>query len=213
MKIGILGGTFDPIHFGHLRTAAEIGQQLELEKVYLIPAATPPHKNSDPVTSFQHRLNMVRMAVEDNSLLEALDLEGKRPGLSYSIETLREIHDMFDPEPELFFILGTDAFLEIETWKEYRKLFDYAHFIVIQRAGHEEKRLAPFLKKVRRDIVATATPNVYTTSSGMVIKIMTSTLLEISSTRIRQMVVRGKSVHFLLPEKVREYIVKNGLYR
>ena len=140
-------------------------------------------------------------------------LEGNRPGLSYSIETLQEIHDMFDPVPELFFILGTDAFLEIETWKEYQKLFDYAHFIVIQRAGHEEKKLTPLLKKIRGDILATEDPNVYTTASGMVIKIMTSTLLEISSTRIRQMVVMGKSVHFLLPEKVREYIIQNGLYR
>ena len=213
MRIGILGGTFDPIHFGHLRTAAEIGQQLDLEKVCLIPAATPPHKNSDPITSFQHRLNMVRIAVEDNSLLEALDIEGKRPGLSYSIETLREIHNMFDPAPELFFILGTDAFLEIETWKEYQRLFDYAHFVIIQRAGHEEKKLMHFLKQVRVDIAATEDPDVYTTSSGMVIKIMTSTLLEISSTQIRQMVIAGKSVHFLLPEKVREYIIQNGLYR
>jgi nicotinate-nucleotide adenylyltransferase len=155
---------------------------------------------------------MVRMAVEDTPLLEALDLEGKRQGLSYSIETLREIHDMFESSPELFFILGTDAFLEIETWKEYRKLFDYAHFVVIQRAGHEEKGVAPFLKKIRRDILTTGDTNVYTTSSGMTIMIKRSTFLEISSTRIRQMVITGKSVRFLLPETVRRYIMQNGLY-
>ncbi len=79
MKLGILGGTFDPIHFGHLRTAEELCQELSLEKVYLIPSASPPHKNNDPIVSFQHRLNMVRMAVEDTPLLEAMDLEGKRP--------------------------------------------------------------------------------------------------------------------------------------
>lgn len=212
MKLGILGGTFDPIHFGHLRTAEEMCQELDLEKVYLIPSASPPHKNNDPIVSFQHRLNMVRIAVEDTPLLEALDLEGNRPGLSYSIETLQEIHDMFDPAPELFFILGTDAFLEIETWKEYRKLFDYAHFVVIQRAGHEEKRFTPFLEKIREDVATTGDPNVYTTSSGMTIMITASTFLEISSTRIRQMLVTGKSVRFLLPETVREYIMQNGLY-
>jgi nicotinate-nucleotide adenylyltransferase len=211
LKLGILGGTFDPIHFGHLRTAEELCQELGLEKVYLIPSASPPHKNNDPIVSFQHRLDMVRMAVEDTPLLEALDLEGNRPGLSYSIGTLQEIHDMFDPV-ELFFILGTDAFLEIETWKEYRKLFDYAHFIVIQRAGHEEKNFTPFLKKIREDVATTENPKVYTTSSGMTIMIMSSTFLEISSTRIRQMLVTGKSVRFLLPETVREYIVQNGLY-
>ena len=212
MKIGILGGTFDPIHFGHLRTAEEICQELNLEKVYLIPSASPPHKTNAPIESFQHRLNMVRIAVQDTPLLEALDLEGKRPGLSYSIETLQEIHGMFDPAPELFFILGTDAFLEIETWKEYRKLFDYAHFVVIQRAGHEEEKFTPFLKRIREDLGTTGDPDVYTTSSGMTIMIMTSTFLEISSTRIRQMVLRGKSVRFLLPETVREYIMQNRLY-
>ncbi len=119
---------------------------------------------------------------------------------------------MFDPALELFFILGTDAFLEIGTWKEYRKLFDYAHFIVIQRAGHEEKKFTSFLKNIRKDVATTENPNVYTTSSGMTIMIMSSTFLEISSTRIRQMLVTGKSVRFLLPETVREYIMQNGLY-
>jgi nicotinate-nucleotide adenylyltransferase len=155
---------------------------------------------------------MVRMAVEDTPLLEALDLEGQRQGLSYSIETLQEIHGMFDPAPELFFILGTDAFLEIETWKEYRALFDYAHFVVIQRAGHEEKKFTPFVKRIREDVRTTGDPNVYTTSSGMLIMIKASTFLEISSTRIRQMVFTGKSVRFLLPETVRRYIMRNRLY-
>ncbi len=211
MKIGILGGTFDPIHFGHLRTAEEICQKLDLEKVYLIPSASPPHKTTDPITSFEHRLDMARMAVEDSPLLDALDLEGNRPGFSYSIETLKELHKMF-PAPELFFILGTDAFLEIETWKEYRKLFDYAHFVVIQRAGHEEEGFAPFLTKIHEDIAKTKDPNIYTTSSGMNIMIITSTFLEISSTQIRETVASEKSIRFLVPKTVRKYIMKKGLY-
>jgi len=211
LKLGILGGTFNPIHFGHLRTAEEVCQTLGLEKIYLIPSASPPHKTIDPITSFEHRLNMTRMAVEDSPLLDTLDLEGKRPGLSYSIETLKELHSMF-PAPELFFILGSDAFLEIETWKEYRKLFGYAHFVVIQRAGHEEEEFFLFLKKIHDDIAKTEDPHVYTTVSGMTIRIITSTFLEISSTQIREMVAAGKSIRFLVPESIRKYIMDNGLY-
>ena len=212
MKIGILGGTFDPIHLGHLRTAEEVGENLGLEKVFLIPSASPPHKTNDPVTPFQHRLAMTRMAARTSPLLEALDLEGKRPGLSYTIETLKELRQKHRPEPELFFILGNDAFLEIETWREYRKLFDYAHFVIIQRAGHEEGTLDSFLMGLRGDVTKSDDPGIYTTSAGMIIMEMTSTFLEISSTRIRETVASGRSIHFLVPETVRKYILQEGLY-
>ena len=213
MKLGILGGTFDPIHLGHLRTAEEVGEKLGLEKVFLIPSASPPHKTNDPVTPFHHRLNMARMAAQASPLLEALDLEGNRPGLSYSIETLKELRELYSPDPELFFILGTDAFLEIDTWKAYRTLFDHAHFVVIQRAGHEEQSFDVFLKTLREDITPAGKPGVYTTSAGMIIMVMTSTFLEISSTRIRQMVTAGRSIQFLVPEAVRDYILQKGLYK
>ncbi|MBW1936644.1 MAG: nicotinate (nicotinamide) nucleotide adenylyltransferase, partial [Deltaproteobacteria bacterium] len=131
MRLGILGGTFDPVHFGHLRLAEEIAEELELEKVYLIPAAAPPHKEKKPLTSFQHRLEMVRMAASASPMLEALDMEGRRQGLSYSIETLREFHRIFPDDLKLFFIIGMDAFVEIETWKDYKSLFDYADFVVV----------------------------------------------------------------------------------
>ncbi len=211
LKTGILGGTFDPIHLGHLRTAEEVCQKLGLEKVYLIPSASPPHKTDALISSFEHRLAMVRMAVSASPLLEALDIEGKRSGFSYSIETLKELYNASEPPPELFFILGTDAFLEIETWKEYRILFDYAHFVIIQRAGHEVEKLDDFSKKIRRDIKKTKISNVSKTSSGTTI-IMNSTFMEISATRIREMVSSGRSIRFLVPETVRKYIVRKGLY-
>jgi nicotinate-nucleotide adenylyltransferase len=135
LKLGILGGTFDPIHLGHLRSAEEIGQDLALEKVYLIPSALPPHKTRTPITAFHHRLAMARLGTNRSSLLETMDLEGNRPGFSYSIETLKELHQRFGPSTELFFILGIDAFLAIETWRDYKGLFDYAHFVVLFRAG------------------------------------------------------------------------------
>ena len=213
MKLGILGGTFDPVHLGHLRTAEEIGQELNLEKVYLIPSASPPHKTSNPLTPFHHRLAMTRLAVADSPLLEAMDLEGRRPGHSYSIETLKEFHNIFCPDPELFFILGTDAFLEIKTWKEYRNLFDHAHFVIIQRGGYRAENLEPFLFNVCEGVKNTRNPDVFIAPSGKTIMIMISTLIDISSTSIRQMVAEDKSIHFLVLESVRDYILQKGLYQ
>ncbi len=212
MKLGILGGTFDPIHLGHLLTEEEIGQELNLNKVYLIPYASPPHKTNDPLTPFRHRLDMTRRAVVDSPLLEAIDLEGRRPGLSYSIETLKEFHNIFSPDPELFFILGTDAFLEIKTWKEYQNLFDHAHFVIIQRAGYKAENLESFLFNVCAGVKKTGNPDVFIAPSGKTIMIIVSTLMDISSTRIREMVAEGKSIHFLVPESVRDYIMQKGLY-
>ena len=191
----------------------EIGRKLGLDKVYLIPSSSPPHKNNSPVAPFHHRLAMVQKAVEISPLLEVLDLEGERPGFSYTIETLKELNRMFSPAPDLFFILGTDAFLEIETWKKYRELFDHTHFIVIQRAGHETENLEHFLRKVRPDIRRTGESHSYTTSSGKTVSIMTSTFMEISSTGLREMIKNGESIRFLVPETVRDYIIKKGLYR
>ena len=198
MRLGILGGTFDPIHMGHLRTAEEIGQELDMEKVYLIPSASPPHKTEEPVTPFDHRLTMTRLAIVGSSLLDALDLEGNRAGPSYSIETLKELHAIFKPDPDLFFILGIDAFLEINTWKEYERLFDYAHFVIISRPGYRKEKIEPFLMK-----------------SGLENKTLTikeTTLMDISSTNIRKMVQQGKSIRFLVPGPVRDYIAEKGLY-
>ena len=212
MKFGILGGTFDPIHFGHLRSAEEIGEELNLEKVYLIPSASPPHKTRGSVTPFHHRLTMARLAVGDSSVLAVLDLEGKRPGLSYSIETLKEFHDIFTPEPELFFILGLDAFLEIKTWKEYKNLFKYCHFVIIQRASYRAEKLESFLLSLSVGASKTESPGVFSTPSGKTFLLMAPTLMDISSTHIREMVRRGRSIRFLVPESVRDYINQKGLF-
>lgn len=213
MRLGILGGTFDPIHLGHLRTAEEIGQGLDLEKVYLIPSASPPHRTREPFASFKHRLDMARMAVRDSSLLEALDVENRRPGLSYSIETLKELHKFFSPRPVLFFILGTDAFFEIKTWKDSRHLFDYAHFVIIQRAGFQPENLGTLLQNLGVEVGKTDRANVFTAPSGNKIMLMETTLMDISSTRIRKMVIEGESIRFLVPGSVADHITKNTLYK
>ena len=213
MKLGILGGTFDPIHLGHLRSAEEIGLQLGLEKVYLIPSALPPHKTETPVTPFHHRLAMTRLGTDCSDLLETMDLEGKRPGFSYSIETLRELHRIFGPGLELFFILGMDAFLEIRTWRNYKRLFDFAHFVILFRPGCRNHGLNAVFSDLGVERSKTGNENIFAAPSGRTIILMTATLMEISSTNIRNMVKEDKSIHFLVPETVRTYIFEKGLYR
>ena len=210
--MGILGGTFDPIHLGHLRTAVEIGQEMDLEKVYLIPSASPPHKTAEPVSPFEHRLEMTRLALGNSSFLEALDIEGKRPGLSYSIETLKQMHKTLGPGLELYFILGSDAFKEIKTWKEYRHLFDYAHFVIIRRPGVQTDEIDFLLTNAGLDMRKTGRPDVFKAPSGKTLTFMAPTRMDISATVIRQSVKQGKSIRFLVPEHVRNYIIENKLY-
>lgn len=214
LHLGVLGGTFDPIHLGHLRTAEEIGQQLQLDKVCLIPSASPPHKTSDPVTPFHHRLKMTQLGAEESSLLDVLDLEGKRAGLSYSIETLRELHHIFSPDPELFFILGMDMFLEIKSWNAYRQLFDEAHFVIVRRFGFSSDRIQSFLREIGLQVEKGRQPESYVTQKGKQLFFpQSTTLMDISSTRIRRMVYQKESVCFLVPQPVRHYILKKGLYQ
>ena len=212
LRLGILGGTFNPIHLGHLRVAEEVAEELELEKVYLIPAAIPPHKETRPITPFHHRLAMTRLAAEDSPILEALDLEGRRQGLSYSIETLREFHKLFKKELNLFFILGMDAFLEIETWKEYERLFDYAHFVVIKRPGIQFDQLEPFIHSLGLGFEGEGEEDKFVHRSGNLLIYREATLMDISSTQIREMVAMGRSIRFLVPSSVRSYVIEKGLY-
>ena len=211
MRLGILGGTFDPIHFGHLRLAEEVGEELNLEKVYLIPAAIPPHKERRPITPFSHRLKMIELAVRESPILEVLDLEGRRQGLSYSIETLQQFHQLFGSELDLYFILGIDAFLEIETWKDFRRLFNYAHFVVIQRPGVSAVQLKPFLTSLGLDPKEEDQEDRFVFPSGHSLIYLAPTLMDISSTAIRKKASGGKSIRFLVPDAVRSYIIKNEL--
>jgi nicotinate-nucleotide adenylyltransferase len=145
MWLGLFGGTFNPIHLGHLRAGVEIQERFSLERVLYLPAALPPHKTTAELLSFAHRLKMVRLAVRGQSRLKASDAEIRRSGKSYSIQTVRYFHRAFPRGVELYFILGLDAFLEICTWKEYLQLFDLCHFIVLDRQGISRRRLADFL--------------------------------------------------------------------
>lgn len=212
MRIGILGGTFNPIHFGHLRVAEEICEEMNLEKVFLMPGGNPPHKNGKNLAPFSERLEMARIGVEGSSNLEVIDIEGKRKGFSYSIETLREIHDQFGNNVEPFFILGSDAFKEIETWKEYDKLFDLTSFVVLKRPGISLSELGHFIKSLNLNFKESNSKIDYINPEGNHIYIKEITLMDISSTKIREAIVTGKSIKYLIPEKVKAHIEKKGLY-
>ncbi len=212
LRLGILGGTFDPIHLGHLRTAEEIREKLALKKVYLIPSAWPPHKTSAPISHFEHRMAMTRLGAAGSPALEAMDLESKRSGLSYSIETLRELHQSLH-SPDIFFILGTDAFLEIKTWKEYERLFHYAHFVIIIRPGFRSHGLDALFSELGARSACEGNHDLYLMSSGKKVMVMRTTLMDISSTGIRNRVMEGRSIRFLVPHRVREYIERQKLYQ
>ena len=212
MKLGILGGTFNPIHSGHLRVAEEIGEELGLTKVYIVPSGMPPHKEPYPLADFPHRLEMALLASKISPLLEVWDIEGKRPGFSYSIETLQLFHSYFGSSLELFFIIGMDAFIEIKTWKEYQNLFNFASFVVINRPGYNKNKFSQFLDSLNVGFTWDEKRKCFCHPSGNILLKKDTTLMDISATRIREMVAKKKSIHFLVPEVVREYIEKVGLY-
>ncbi len=211
-RLGLFGGTFNPIHYGHLRAAEEVLEALRLSRLWFIPAAVPPHKADSDITPFPVRLEMTRLAVGDHPFMEVSDIEGQRPGKSYSIETLRTIRESFGPTCELYFILGLDAFLEIETWKDYREMFTLCHFVVLDRPGYDRSHLEKFLRGVHRGFRPLTGERGFQHPSGSKVVFQATTLMDISATGIRRLVRQGFSIRYLLPEAVRGFIIKKNLY-
>ncbi|MFZ5449558.1 MAG: nicotinate-nucleotide adenylyltransferase [Thermodesulfobacteriota bacterium] len=212
-RLGLFGGTFNPIHYGHLRSAEEVCEALELTRLWFIPAGQPPHKAAQDVTSFEVRLEMTRLAVGDHPVMSVSDLEGRRPGRSYSIETLRQIRREMGPSWQLYFILGLDAVLEIATWKDYQDLFFLSNFVVLDRPGYDRQLLGEvLLKEVNPQFRPLGEKQGFQHPSGHKVLFQETTLLDISGTAIRNRVRRGGSIRYLLPEAVRRYIIKHKLY-
>ncbi|PKL51608.1 MAG: nicotinic acid mononucleotide adenylyltransferase [Nitrospira bacterium HGW-Nitrospira-1] len=217
MKIGVFGGTFNPIHYGHLRAAEEIRGRFGLDRIFFIPSGNPPLKRKN-LAGADHRLAMVRMAVRDNPYFEALDIECVRPGKSYTVNTLEQLLRSY-PDADLYFMLGIDVFLDIPNWREPEKILAMANFIILSRPGKNFSDLfqSPYLdiKKTQLSNLDRGEIALYTTvlQSGKKALLTGVTPIGISSTEIRKCVKRGVSIKYLLPEEIKSYIISKGLYR
>lgn len=211
MPIGILGGTFDPVHFGHLRLALEVRQQLQLEMVRLVPLFLPPHREA-PVATPEQRLRMLQLAVAYTDGLIVDDCELVRKGTSYTIETVRLLRGQ-NPDRPLCLILGTDAFQMLDTWRDWSALLDFVHLIIVERAGQGlDIRNKPVLNRLYTSHLTDDKSVLSETTAGAIIKV-NAPLLEISSTGIRDLLRRGSNVKFLLPDTVITYINEASLYQ
>jgi nicotinate-nucleotide adenylyltransferase len=203
LRLGVMGGTFDPIHIGHLVTAEEARFQFHLEKIVFIPSAHPPHKTDETQSPAEDRIRMVELAVEGNPAFTVSDMEVQRPGLSYTIDTLHELHRMYGAETEIYFVTGADAILEILTWKNPEELLMEGRFIAATRPGYPLKKLSAALPEL--DSAGEETmKRVYA---------MEIPALAISSTDIRKRVAEGRPFRYLVPKEVWAYIKERGLYR
>ena len=198
MKIGIMGGTFDPIHLGHLATAEAVREIFSLDEILFIPAARPPHKLRKNVTAEHHRLQMTILATQSNKFFRVSDMELKRKGLSYTLDTMDELHKTFGNSTELFFIIGADSLADLFKWHAAKELVAKCHFIATTRQGVDVNFSAveKFFGEVAKEhIHRVTTPG-----------------LEISSTDLREKVRLGRSIKYLVPEAVEEYILREKLY-
>ncbi len=213
MRIGLLGGTFNPIHVGHLRAAVEVIEAFNLDKLLLIPSANPPHKSADQVADAEDRLEMVRLSIKGVPSLEVSDVELARHGPSYTIETLRYFQDQYGAGSEIHFIVGQDAFSEITTWKSYKALFSTAHFIVMTRPGSKLSSIEHFIHTHISDAYQyDPVLNRYTHPEWCTIFCVDITHIDVSASEIRDRIRHGRPIRFLVPDTVEAFIVEKGLY-
>ena len=208
-RVGILGGTFDPIHLGHLAAARAAHEALQLDAVRFVPAARPPHRPDSPLASEYHRVEMIRRAICDRAGWEVSELELRRHGPSYTWDTLIGLHEAGLSPTQIFFITGADAFAEIATWYRYPDVLDAAHFVVITRPGvsiDDVRQRVPSL--VSRMI---APSDVADSSTARIIAIESNTP-DVSSTEIRRHAARGEPIDHLVPAAVAAYIQQHRLY-
>jgi len=213
-RVGLLGGTFDPIHVGHMAAAAAARVSLQLDEVLLLTSHLPPHR-PQPAASVHHRFAMVALAVQDDEALRASDLELAAPGPSYTSATLQRLHARGYLPSQLFFITGADAFAEIATWRQYPQFLDAAHFVIVDRPGRAATSirdvlpaLAPRMRPAsRQDVVSADGPR--ETS----IFLVNEPTPDVSSTAIRARCADGESITGLVPSAVERHIHRHALYR
>ena len=188
MKIGILGGTFNPIHLGHLILAEEVCQKIGLRKVIFIPTNLPPHKNNGDIIPANHRLKMLRLAVKGNPLFCVSDIEIRKGGRSYTIDTIKEFSRIY-PNDQFYFIIGSDLIKYLNEWKDLKEIIAVVKFIVATRPGFPLKDLPDYMTTI--DIRA----------------------VDISAFEIRECIKQNYSFRYLVPGAVRDYIIRKRLYK
>lgn len=208
--VGILGGTFDPVHYGHLRAALELGEALDLAEVRLLPSSVPPHR-PQPQASVAQRLAMLQLAVAGERALRVDTRELERSGPSYMVDTLRSLREELGPTP-VCLLLGVDAFLGLPGWYCWQELIGLAHLVVMHRPGWSlgsaDAQLTALLAEHKADSASALAQS----AAGRIL-LQPVTQLDISATALRELIAAGRSPRYLLPEAVWDYIRAQGLYR
>ncbi len=200
-RVAILGGTFDPVHLGHLEAASAARTLLSLDRVMLLPSRTPPHRNIEPRASVYHRFAMTALAANSRDGLEVSDLEVQREGPSYTALTLEGLHEEGIHPSQLFFIIGADAFAEIEAWYDYPRVLSLANFLVVPRPGAPFTRPEPI-----------PNPKSLITGASTSVSFLDARTPDISSTEVRRRVAGGQAIDGLVPPGVAEHIRRHRLY-
>ena len=221
MRIGLFGGTFNPIHFGHLRPILEIKESFALDRIYFIPSSLPPHKAPIGIADAKDRYHMIELAIAEQTDFMVSDVELDRAGPSYAIDTVNYFQSTLSKTDRLYLILGMDAFLEIDTWKSFEVFFDRVAFIVMNRPAERspedlitDTSLEAFVKdKISAKYRFSAGQSCYTHDEKKPIFTANVTGLNISATKIRDLIEQGKSIRYLAPEPVADFIHTKGLYR
>ncbi len=199
-KFAVLGGTFDPIHYGHIMAGKAVMDNTDVEKVLFLPSGDPPHKQGKNITKGAMRGKMTCLALEgyDDFVYSSMEIE--RTGRTYTIDTVKELKEKIGKDSEFYFVTGADAILLIETWKNYKELLGLCNFIAVTRPGYDNKSFKGFVSKLKKEY-------------GCAIETIEIPEVDISSSEIRQKVEDGINISGLVPEKVEEYIIENGLYK
>lgn len=224
MRIGIMGGTFDPIHLGHLRAAEEIYWAFGMERIIFVPAARPPHKEEAVVASALHRYEMVSLATVFTPYFTVSPIELHREGKSYSVETVREFQKMTGPDTRLYFVVGVDAFLEMSAWRDAEELLRLTRVIVTARPGWRLDEVEGLLTPEQRRLLGQPSfrylkvgeidaAQVEKSPAPRQVLLVEVVSLDIASREIRQLVEAGRSIRHLVPDTVAAYMAKNRLYQ
>ncbi|MDD2500186.1 MAG: nicotinate-nucleotide adenylyltransferase [Geobacter sp.] len=212
MKLGLLGGTFNPIHLAHLRIAEEAREAVGLDQVLFIPAADPPHKPLAGDVAFELRAAMVLQAIADNPSFGFSDLEARRGGKSYTVDTLTALR-IERPDDQLYFIIGSDSFLELRLWHRYADIFGLSSLIVVERP---EKAITEPLQQLPvtvHDQFVQETGNLLRHNSGTSVRFVIGTRLDISSSQLRERIAQQQSIRYLVPSAIETFITQKGLYQ